>query len=193
MFSEDLLSRNIKTRACLGKGLPQFQILTREIFKRLRGKGEHERKWWFFPFLTLPALWKTFSSFASVPSSKIFDQSKFKEFADDKSKVAHLIKLACNPVENSGKRRKCWFPAFSPFSTLFSKAFYIRVVKTWDWVAKNYFFLFKVLSICLTLSQTSNFSFSTCLENFPSYSSNLKLSAKSFSLDGSKFCNLGKG
>ena len=31
-----------------------------------------------------------------------------------------------------GKRRKCWIPAFSPFSTLFSKFFFFGVLKTWD-------------------------------------------------------------
>ena len=42
-------------------------------------------------------------------------------------------------VENtSGKRRKCWSPTFSPFSTLFSKALFCRVVKTLDCVVKSY-------------------------------------------------------
>ena len=34
-------------------------------------------------------------------------------------------------VENIvGKKRKCWLPAFSPYSTMFSKGFFIKVVKS---------------------------------------------------------------
>ena len=35
------------------------------------------------------------------------------------------------------KRRKCWFPAFSPFPTVFSKGFSFRVVKIRDCVVKT--------------------------------------------------------
>ena len=34
------------------------------------------------------------------------------------------------------KRRKCWLPAFSPFPTMFSKGFFFRVVKSWDYVVE---------------------------------------------------------
>ena len=30
--------------------------------------------------------------------------------------------------KNCGKRKKCWLPAFSPFPTIFSNGFYVRVV-----------------------------------------------------------------
>ena len=36
-----------------------------------------------------------------------------------------------------GKRRKCWLPAFSPFPTMFSKDFFLRVVKSRDCVVKR--------------------------------------------------------
>ena len=32
--------------------------------------------------------------------------------------------------KHCGKRKKCWFPAFSPSPTMFSKAFSLRVVKS---------------------------------------------------------------
>ena len=35
-----------------------------------------------------------------------------------------------------GKRRKCLLPAFSRFPTMFSKGFFLRVVKSWDCVVK---------------------------------------------------------
>ena len=36
-----------------------------------------------------------------------------------------------------GKRRKCWLPAFSPFPTMFSTAFFLRVVRSQDCVVKK--------------------------------------------------------
>ena len=36
-----------------------------------------------------------------------------------------------------GKWRKCWLPAFSPFPTMFSKGFILRVVKTKECVSKG--------------------------------------------------------
>ena len=39
--------------------------------------------------------------------------------------------------KHCGKRRKCWFPAFSPFATMFSKGFLLRVVKSRDCVGKS--------------------------------------------------------
>ena len=35
-----------------------------------------------------------------------------------------------------GKTRKCWLPAFSPFPTMFSKGFFLKVVKMGDCVLK---------------------------------------------------------
>ena len=35
------------------------------------------------------------------------------------------------------KRRKCWFPAFSPFPTMFSKGLFLRVVKSQHRVVKR--------------------------------------------------------
>ena len=39
--------------------------------------------------------------------------------------------------KHCGKRRKCWLPAFSPFPTMFSKDFFLGVVKSRDCVAKG--------------------------------------------------------
>ena len=39
--------------------------------------------------------------------------------------------------KHCGKRRKCWLPAFSPFPTMFSKGDFLRVMKSWDCVAKS--------------------------------------------------------
>ena len=52
--------------------------------------------------------------------------------------------------------RKCWGPAFSPFLTVFSKAYFYRAVKSWDCVVKSYHRL-QAMSTSLTLSQTTNF------------------------------------
>ena len=39
--------------------------------------------------------------------------------------------------KNCGKRRKCWLPAFSPFPTVFSKGYCLRVIKSRDCVVKS--------------------------------------------------------
>ena len=35
------------------------------------------------------------------------------------------------------KRRKCWLPAFFQFPIMFSKGYFLRVVKSRDWVVKS--------------------------------------------------------
>ena len=56
-----------------------------------------------------------------------------KAFADDNSNVAQMEQFYSDSVENIvGERRKCWFPAFSPFLTMFSEGFFFWVVKTCD-------------------------------------------------------------
>ena len=52
---------------------------------------------------------------------------------DSKIEVCHGMRR-----KHCGKRRKCWWPAFSPFPTMFSKAFSFRVVKSRDCVVKGY-------------------------------------------------------
>ena len=39
--------------------------------------------------------------------------------------------------KHCGKRTKCWLPAFSPFPTMFSKAFFSRGVKSQECVLKG--------------------------------------------------------
>ena len=39
--------------------------------------------------------------------------------------------------KHCGKRRKSWLPAFSPFPTLLSKGFFLRVVRSRDCVVKT--------------------------------------------------------
>ena len=42
-----------------------------------------------------------------------------------------------NGRKHFGKRRKCWLPAFSPFSTMFLKDFLYRIVKSHDSAVKS--------------------------------------------------------
>ena len=51
------------------------------------------------------------------------DRRPVKQYAPDLSMRGH---------KNSRKRIKCWLPAFSPFPTMFSKAFFFRVFKSQD-------------------------------------------------------------
>ena len=58
-----------------------------------------------------------------------------KAFADNRCNVAKIMNSVFDRTEKIGKERKCWLPAFSPFypfspfPTMFSKAFFFIVVK----------------------------------------------------------------
>ena len=74
----------------------------------------------------------------SLLSNKILDWSKLKAIADDKVNVTEKLKFVLGRVENIvGKGEKCWLPAFSCFSTMFSKGFWYRVLKSHDCVVKK--------------------------------------------------------
>ena len=67
-----------------------------------------------------------------LPNVNIFDWSKLKAFADDKTEIClGMGRKHCR------KRRKCWLPARSPFPTIFSKGFFFRVVKSKDCVVES--------------------------------------------------------
>ena len=69
-----------------------------------------------------------------LPNHKIFEITKLKALADDKSNVAKMTISLFDRVENTvGKGEN----AFSPFPTLFSKAFFFGVVKSQDCVVKS--------------------------------------------------------
>ena len=67
-----------------------------------------------------------------LPNDKILHWSQLIALADDKIKVTQTLKFVSSMVENIVKRRKCWSQAFSPFHTMFSKGFYLKVVKSTD-------------------------------------------------------------
>ena len=67
----------------------------------------------------------------------MLDLSKLKAFADDNSNVNQAMKFALGRVENTVEKEKCWLPAFSPFPTMFSKSFFLRVVESWDCLVKS--------------------------------------------------------
>ena len=71
------------------------------------------------------------NAFNPLPNHKILDLSKMKAFADNNKNVSQKWKVALERiVNNCGERRKCWFPAILPFPTMFSKAFFLRVIKS---------------------------------------------------------------
>ena len=74
----------------------------------------------------------------SLPNDKILDESKFKEFADDNIILTQKLNSVLGRVENiMGKGDNAGLPAFSPFATMFSKAFFSRGVKSRDRVVKG--------------------------------------------------------
>ena len=66
-----------------------------------------------------------------MPSNnKILDWSNLKALADNKINVTEKLKFVLEKGrKHCGKRRKCWLPAPSPFSTMFSKASFSRSLK----------------------------------------------------------------
>ena len=71
----------------------------------------------------------------SLLNNKVLNWSKFK---DEKINVALKLKCFGKGRKHCGKRRKCWLPAFSPFSTMFSKVFFHRVVTKSGLCSKDY-------------------------------------------------------
>ena len=65
-----------------------------------------------------------------LANNNILDMAKLKTFADNKFDVAQKTISLFGSVENAvDKGKKCWFRAFSPFPTVFSKAFFFRFLK----------------------------------------------------------------
>ena len=66
-------------------------------------------------------------------NNKFLDWSKLKAYADDKNEHNRKIKICFwKGRKHCGKRRKCWFPEFSPFPTMFSKGSFFKVCKIQD-------------------------------------------------------------
>ena len=80
-----------------------------------------------------------FFSFNRLSNDKICWLWPVREFYGRQiHSVANMIISVYVRIENIvGKGNKFWFPAFSPFFTVFSKAVYVRVVKTLDCVVKS--------------------------------------------------------
>ena len=73
-----------------------------------------------------------------LPNDKILALTNLKAFADNKFNIAEMIISVCDRVENIvGKGENAGYQHFSPFSTKFSKEFFLRVVKSQDCVLKS--------------------------------------------------------
>ena len=74
----------------------------------------------------------------SLPNGNVLDWTKVKVFADDKLNDATIINSVFDRIENIvGKGENAGLPAFSPFPTMFSKVFFLRVIKSRDCVLKS--------------------------------------------------------
>ena len=75
----------------------------------------------------------------SLLHDNILDWTKLKAFSDDEIRASQKMKFMTVRVENiAGKGRKCWLSAFSPFPKMFSRAFFLRAVKTRYCVVKGF-------------------------------------------------------
>ena len=75
--------------------------------------------------------------FNSLTNDKILDWPKLKAFADNKINVTEKLKFVLGRVENIVGKAENAGTTFSPFPTMFSKSFFLRVVKSWDYVVKS--------------------------------------------------------
>ena len=128
LFGKDL---HQKTFSGLGRTLCTVQINERNLWEEWIGALTTStylkcQKWHSAPFIN------------SLLNKKNLEGSKFKAFADNKINVTEKIEICFGKSRKScGKRRKCWLAAFSPFHTMFSKAFLNRVVKSQDCVVQS--------------------------------------------------------
>ena len=73
-----------------------------------------------------------------LTNNKFLDLTKLKAFADDKLNISKMTISLCDRVENTvGKEENAGYQHFSSFPTVFSKAFFFGVVKSWDCVVKS--------------------------------------------------------
>ena len=76
-------------------------------------------------------------------NNKILDWSKLKWYSDET--LNFCSNAECYPRKDRKycwKKRKCWFPGFSHFTTMFSKGFFLRVLKTRVCSAKSLGYVF---------------------------------------------------
>ena len=73
-----------------------------------------------------------------LPNKKIIDWSKLKAFVDDKINLNEKFKLVLGRVENIvGKEENVGYQPFFPFPAMFPKGFFLRVVKSQDFMVKR--------------------------------------------------------
>ena len=76
-------------------------------------------------------MWAYIDPFNPLKNKKKFGLHKIESICRLKSKCNQQFENCFDKGrKHCGKRRKCWLPAFSPFSTMFSKTFFRRVVKS---------------------------------------------------------------
>ena len=79
-----------------------------------------------------------------LPNDRILALTKLKAIPDDKKKkkknfffVKMIISVSDSEKNHCRKRENAGLPAFSPVSTMFSKVFFCRAVKTMDCLGKD--------------------------------------------------------
>ena len=76
--------------------------------------------------------------FNPLPNDKILDMTESKAFADDKLNVTRVTISLLERVEDTvGKGENAGYQRFLLFQPVFSKAFFLRVVKSRDCVVKS--------------------------------------------------------
>ena len=119
-FSENKISRTQNLRF-VGKGVNagyHYFLLFPQCFQKPSFSGS----------LKVVKRYRQIMSFNSFPNDKILDETKLKAHADDKLNVTKMTISLFDGVKNTGKRRKCLLPAFSPFPQCFPKTLSLGIV-----------------------------------------------------------------
>ena len=141
------ISESTKLKAIANGNFHVIKIILSCWIEHILGKGGNAGYQYFYLF---PQRFQKASSSGQLnlflcvnplPNNLFLAWSKlkaFKAFADDKTNVASKQKFFIwIGRKHCGKRRKCWLPAFSPFLTMFSKGYFLMVVKCQDCVIKS--------------------------------------------------------
>ena len=73
-----------------------------------------------------------------LPNNRILDMTKLKAFADDKLNITGMMVSSFDRVENTvGKGENAGYQHFLLFPTVFSNAFFFRVLKSRDHMGKG--------------------------------------------------------
>ena len=109
--------------------------ITEKLDRKSRKHCGKRRKCWLPAFSLFPTMFSKDYILRVFTIQDYEIKSKLKAFSDNKINITE--KLDRKGRKHCGKRRKCRFPAFSLFPTMFSKDYILRVFTIQDYGIKS--------------------------------------------------------